>query len=211
MCWLSFNGQHVPVKGLSNVSVIGDTAEQLLVYSFAGFLLLNDSKNTVVQMLVEILCIPEGGRAGGTFSCDITRSDGWFLSRTARALLAAVGRILFNTVHGGKVSLEDIRSVEALFGGRSRARAESTHHITLVVGEGVSILIVFAGEPFLMVRTGRNWALFRPLRLMGQHMCFQVFEQSAAAWMKTSIALASVVKGSRTSRRARRMAGIRMI
>lgn len=46
------------------------------------------------------------------------------------------------------MSLEDICPVEALLRRASTARTESTYHGTLVVGQGVSILVVLPGKAF---------------------------------------------------------------
>lgn len=85
-----------------------------------------------------------------------------------------------------QVSLEDVGPVEALFYRRARARAETAYHGTLVMGQGVSILVVFSRKAFLIVLTVQDWTFFWPFRLMCQHMGFQILEDSAAVGMRTS-------------------------
>jgi len=93
----------------------------------------------------------------------------------------------------GEVSLEDVGSVEALFGGRAGARAKSAHHSALVMGQCVSVFVVFAGKPFLIVFTGQDWAFLRSLGLMCKHVSFQVFEDFAAIRMRASTFLPTLL------------------
>ena len=126
-----------------------DFRESLLVDGFGGLFLLHRAETAIIQMLVEILWVAENDRAFGTLAsriggraCSIPSSSG------ARVLLSAVRGCLFHSVHRDQVTLEDICSVEALLGGRSGSRAESTHHCSFVVSECVTVLVILAGEPF---------------------------------------------------------------
>lgn len=49
------------------------------------------------------------------------------------------------------MTLEDICSVEALFRGGSGPRAKPANHGTLVVGQSVTVLVVFTSETFGVV------------------------------------------------------------
>ena len=81
------------------------------------------------------------------------------------------------------MSLEDIGAVERLLGCRPGAWAEATHHSTLVMSQGVSVLVIFAGETLRVVLAGEDRALFRSLGLVGKHMRFQVLEDLATVGM----------------------------
>lgn len=77
------------------------------------------------------------------------------------------------------MTLEDIGAIEALFRGGAGARAETAYHGPFVVGEGVAVLVVLAGEALDVVFAVQDWALLGSLRLVSQHVGFQVFEDSA--------------------------------
>lgn len=47
------------------------------------------------------------------------------------------------------------------------------------MGKGMSILIVLAGKAFLMIFTSDNGALFRPFRLVRQHVGLEILEYSS--------------------------------
>ena len=81
---------------------------------------------------------------------------------------------------GRQMSLEYVGAIEALLGCAATARTEPAHHRTLVVRQGVSILVVFACETFGMVFACWNRALFRSLILMRQHVRLEVLDMSAA-------------------------------
>lgn len=84
---------------------------------------------------------------------------------------------------------EDVRTVEALFRGASRAGAEAAHHSALVVGQGVSVLVVLAGKAFGVVFASGNWALLRALVLVREHVRLEVLEVLAACgvWAKAFV------------------------
>ena len=48
------------------------------------------------------------------------------------------------------------------------------------MGKGMAILVVLTSEAFLVIGTGRNWALLGSLGLMCKHVCFQILEWSTA-------------------------------
>ena len=84
------------------------------------------------------------------------------------------------------MSLKNVGAVERFFCRRARPRAESANHGTLVMGEGVSILVVLASEAFDVVVASLNRALLWSLILVSQHVCFQVFEDLSALGISAS-------------------------
>lgn len=50
-------GQTVPVQGVGDILVLGNGGKKPLVDGLAGVRLLHNAENTVVQMLVELLCV----------------------------------------------------------------------------------------------------------------------------------------------------------
>ena len=106
------------VHCVANRFIIGYTTEVLLVDRLAGFLLLHHTENTIVQVLIELLRVPERCGAGGTLARHIysLRRRLLVCGRTC-TLLAAVWWRLFYPVDGRKVALEDVGTIEALLGG----------------------------------------------------------------------------------------------
>ena len=105
--------QTIAVKCLGDIWVLCNRCEQALVDGLAGIGLLNDAEHTVVQVLVELLRVGKGDRASGasTSNTGLRATE----SLAARwALLAAVGRVLLDTVNRCKMPLEDISAVERL-------------------------------------------------------------------------------------------------
>ena len=106
--------QFVLLHCLLHFLVRVDLGQSLLVDHFARFLLLHHAKNTVVQMLVEILRVAECNRASRALASGIAAGLGMALIAST-GLLPAVGWGLLHAMHGGQMTLEDIGSVEALF------------------------------------------------------------------------------------------------
>lgn len=145
-------------------------------------------------MLVEVLRIAKCGRARRALARGITAVVGdLFVGRCGRHLLARVGRRLLDTVYRGKVAFENVGSVEALLGGRPRTWAEATHHGPLVVSQGVSVLVVFAGEALDVVFARHNGALLRSLGLVREHVGLEVLEDSATVWMGAAALLLALL------------------
>lgn len=143
-------------------------------------------------MLVEVLCITERRAAGGALASGILAVVGEFCGGGG-ALFAAVGGGLVDAVDGRQMPLEDVCSVEALLGSRARARTEPTDHGTLVVGQSVSILVVFACEALEVVFTGDNGTLLRSLGLVGEHVGSQVSKDTSTVRMGTSVRLPAFI------------------
>jgi hypothetical protein len=61
------------------------------------------------------------------------------------------------------------------------------------MGQGVSVLVVFARKPFVMVFAGDNGAFLRSLGLVGQHMGFEILEDLAAVGMRASTFLGALL------------------
>lgn len=78
------------------------------------------------------------------------------------------------------MALEDVGSIEALFGGGARAGTETADHCAFVVGEGVAVFVVFARESLGVVFAGHYGAFFGSLGLVGEHVCFEIFEDATA-------------------------------
>lgn len=57
------------------------------------------------------------------------------------------------------MTLEDVGAVEALFRGGAGTWAESAYHCPFVVGQGVAVLVVLAGESLDVVLAVQNRAL----------------------------------------------------
>lgn len=87
--------------------------------------------------------------------------------------------------------LEDVCTVETLFGRAARAWAETAHHSALVVSQGVAVLVILPGKALGMILACGNWALLRALILVSEHMCLQVLEVPATSrvWAKALIRL----------------------
>ena len=76
--------------------------------------------------------------------------------------------------------LEDVGAVEALLRCAARAWAEAAYHGALVVGKSVPVLVVLPCKAFGVVLARRDRALLWSLVLVGEHVCLQVLEVSAA-------------------------------
>lgn len=192
---LGREGQRVLRQGLVDLFVVLNLGESPGIDGLGWVLLLHDAKHTVIQMLVEVLSVGEGNRTGRTLASGVGGVARQFLAAVdvGRSLLPAVWWCLLNTVYGCQVTLEDVRSVERLLGGRARAGTETTHHCPFVVGQGVSVLVVLSCKTFDVVVTGLNRALLWPLSLMGQHVRLQVFEGFPAVGMWASLLLLGLV------------------
>ena len=110
--------EHVAIHGLLDGLVAGDLGEAGFVDGFAGVFVFELGVDAVVQVVVEVLGVVEHGAAGRAFARGFLGGSRGFLgARETGTLLAAVGSGLLHAVHRGQMSLEDIGSVEALFGG----------------------------------------------------------------------------------------------
>ncbi len=98
------------------------------------------------------------------------------------------------------MTLEDVSAIETLLGSRARSRAESAHHVALVMGQGMSILIVLAGKALLVVVACHNRTFFRPFRLMGKHVRLQVLEQPATVNVWTTAPFPTIFVESNAGR-----------
>lgn len=64
-------------------------------------------------------------------------------------------------MEGSQVTLEDICSIEALFGGRARAGAKSADHSTLVMRQSMTVLVVLSCKSLLVVLARHDGAFLR--------------------------------------------------
>ena len=94
-----------------------------------------------------------------------------------------------------QMTFEDVGSIKALLGCRARAWTETAHHRTLVMGQGVSILVILARESLLIVLTSENGTFFGSFRLMSKHMSFQVLEDPPTIWVRASASVSTFVVG----------------
>lgn len=109
------------------------------------------------------------------------------------------------------MTFEDVSSIEALLRRGARSWAESADHVTLVVSQGVAILIIFASESLVVVGAVDDWALLGSLGLMGEHVGLEILEWSSTVWMRTArpllaIVVESIIGRSWTLHRIARMA-----
>lgn len=165
---------------LLNLFVGGNFGQSLLVDCLGGFFLLHNAQNTVVQMLVELLCIAEQDGTGGAFAGGVGAVVCALLGRSVGAALAAVGRSLLDSMDRGQVALEDVGAVETLLGGGAGPRAEAADHCALVVGKSVAVLVIFARKALGVVFAGHNGAFFGALGLVGEHVGFEILEDATA-------------------------------
>ncbi|KAG9796151.1 hypothetical protein KCU88_g160, partial [Aureobasidium melanogenum] len=64
------------------------------------------------------------------------------------------------------MSLENVGAVEALLGGSARPRTKSAYHGTLVMGQGMSVLVILPSEALLVVLTCHDGTFLGPFSLM---------------------------------------------
>lgn len=178
------------VGGLS-VFVFGevDGVEIADVVGGSGFFFDDLGENAVIQMFVELLGGLEGDGAGGAFAGREGVAGvgigggvggagaGEFGACEAGLLLAAVRRGLFDVVDGHEMAFEDIGAVEGFFHGGAGAGTEAANHGAFIVGEGVALAVVFAGEAFLGVFAGRDWTLLGTSELVGKLMGTVILRQ----------------------------------
>ena len=92
-------------------------------------------------------------------------------------------------VDRGKVALEDVGAIETLFRVRPRSGTETTDHRSLIMCQGMTVLVVFASEAFLVIVARYDRTLLRSLRLMRQHVSFQILEvpTTVEVWTPSSL------------------------
>lgn len=156
-----------------DIGIVRDGCKVLLVDALSWVDLLNHSQHTVIEMLVEFLCVRESdgtGRAGtsGGVLCCAAES---LLARD-RALPSCIWWCLLDTVNRSKMPLEDIGAIKALLRRRSRAWAETANHGSLVMRQSVPVFVVLACETLDVVLAGLDGTLLRSLSLMREHMRF---------------------------------------
>lgn len=184
-------GEVVLLQGLVNALVVLHFGQALCVDGLRGVLLLDNTENTIVQVLVEVLSIGEGLRTSTALASSIRSIASKLLARvgTSGCLLAAVGGSLLDTVDGGQVPLEDIGAVERLLRSRAGSRTETAHHGTLVVSQGVAVLVVLASEALDVILAGLDGTLLGSLVLVGEHVCLEVLEDLATVRVGASLLL----------------------
>lgn len=84
-----------------NFFVGGYFCESLLIDCLGGFFLLNDSKNTIIKMLIEVLRIAESYGTSGTFACGVGAVVCAAFGGAVGTASATVWWGLFDAVDGG--------------------------------------------------------------------------------------------------------------
>lgn len=177
-----------------NVLVVSNLGQVLCVDGLGGVLLLNNAQNTVVQVLVKVLSIGKGLRAGAALASGVGGIAGerlWCDSTGSSS--AAVGGSLLNTVDGSQVSLEDICAVERLLSRGARSGTEATDHGALVVGQGVAVLVILASKPLDVVFTRHDGALLGSLSLVSEHVRLEILEGLAALGIGAHVLLLDLI------------------
>lgn len=141
---------------------------------------LNHPKNTVVEMLIEILGANKCRLASWTLARSM-RSIGWKPLATWNAssrwsLPPAVRRHLFYCMNTGEVAFEEVCTTKRLFCGRTTTRTKATDHSTFIVTQSMTILVVLPSKSLDVIITGLNRAFFRSFVLMSHYMRFEIFE-----------------------------------
>ena len=184
-------------------AVARDLGQVVLVDGLARLLLLERLEYAVVQVVVEVLGVTEHGRARRALARRVARlAARAFLEGRAAGLFAAVGWRLLHAVHRREVPLEHIGAVEALFSGRAAVGAEVAHHGALVMRERVPAAIVLPREAFDVIRTRHDRALFGALRLVREHVGFQIADDTAAVDIWTPALLLALFVDSHARARA---------
>lgn len=65
--------------------------------------------------------------------------------------------------------------------------------VPFVMGQGVSVLVVFARKSFVVIFAGDDGAFLRSLGLVGQHMRFEILEDLATVGMWASTFLGALL------------------
>ena len=89
--------------------------------------------------------------------------------------------------------LEDIGAVEALFRSGPGSRTEAADHGTLVMRQGMSVLVVFPCEALEVIFTGDDGALLWSFRLVREHVGFEITEDTPAIRMGTPMAFSGFI------------------
>ena len=190
-CVLDAVRKPIAIERVGHVHIFGDGGEEALVDGLAGVGLLNHTQDAIVKMLVEFLRVGKGDRAGGAGASHLLCTSIGLAS--AWRLLAAVWRILFDTVNGSEMALENVRAVERLFSSRARSRTEAAHHGALVMRQCVSVLVVFPREAFEVVLARRDRTLLRSLGLVSKHVRFQILENATTLGKRAETLLSGLI------------------
>ena len=129
--------------------------------------MLHSLYHTAIDMLIEMLRIPECFHADRAISSDITS-----VARTSCGggkRFARVRRRLFHPMGSGKVTLKDISALESTR-PFLRVRAETTNHLPAEMGERVAVFIVQTRQAPGVILARHNWALVWPRSNMREHV-----------------------------------------
>ena len=138
-----------------------------LVLHYWRILLLHSLYHTAIDMLIEMLRIPECFHADRAISSEITS-----VARTSCGggkRFARVRRRLFHPMGSGKVTLKDISALESTR-PFLRVRAETTNHLPAEMGECVADFIVQTRQAPGVILARHNWALVWSMSAMREHV-----------------------------------------
>lgn len=124
--------------------IIFHLSEMHVVDGLGGIILHQLEHYTVVKVLVEVFSIPEGFIADRAISAGLVYTH---LSGGIRPVTRLVWLPLHYPMDGDKVAFEHIDPIEVLFCWCPIAWTKVTHHVVLVVGQEVTIHVIFPGEP----------------------------------------------------------------
>jgi hypothetical protein len=176
-----------------------DLREITLVCCCMWFFLDNLRQDTVIEMLIELLCGGEGDVASTALAAAVFVDEVTCLRFFAlgwKFLLPSIWWLLFDIVDRHEMSFEDIRTVERLLHGGSGTGAKAANHGALVVRQCVPLAVVFAGKPLLGVFAGRDGAFLGPFQHVGELMCAQVAETLVALAAKRFFPVLSTAIGA---------------
>jgi len=77
------------------------------------------------------------------------------------------------------MSFENIGSIEG-FVLLWSTTAETANHCTLVMGQCMPVFVVFASKSLDMILATLDWAFFRSLSLMREHVSLEILENPSA-------------------------------
>lgn len=140
----------------------------------------DDAEDAVVEVLVEVL---RGCEFAVAYRASGPRPDRVL---AAREKPTSAGAGLVNVVCGCQVSLEDVGSVKGLFESGAGAGTEGASHGTTVMGEGVAVLVVLAGEALCVVLACHDGTLLGAFLLVREHVGGEVAEDAPTVGVRTS-------------------------
>ena len=151
----------MPIYGLVKRFIIShtpDTAKMPLVDSLTRFLLLDRTKDVVLQM--NKVHVRWGIVWSRWNTCHVCLQLLYYIfCARIRKLLAAVRQHLVSAINRGKVALKDVCTIGILLQYWAQSWTKSTDHVSFKAGQGMAILVALASKASLGTDAGRDWAL----------------------------------------------------